>query len=134
MTYVSEQRQHLVVCCVVGNEEAQVGLVQHGSDSDQTGTATGDDSDVLPGVLASHSLAMVLVVHLGDSLAQGLDAGGWRIFSGGDGNIDVGGPLETTLDVIFDLDSQTTQLLASRLHLGVRSSPIRFRPRTSGAP
>jgi hypothetical protein len=50
---------------------------------------------------------MGLVVHLGDGLAEGLDTGGWRIFSAGNADVDVGGPLEATLNVIFDLDDQT---------------------------
>lgn len=102
-THVPEQRQHLVVGGVIRDEEAQVGLVEDGSDPDQPGTATRDDSDVLPRVLASLSLAVVLVVHLGDGLAEGLDASGRGILSAGDGNVDMGGPLEAAFDVVLDL-------------------------------
>ena len=102
-THVPEQRQHLIVSSVVRNEEAQIRLVQDGSDPDQTGTAARNDGNVLPGVLASLALAVVLVVHLGNGLAEGLDTGGRRIFSAGDGDVDVAGPLEAALDVILDL-------------------------------
>jgi hypothetical protein len=46
---------------------------------------------------------MMLVVHLGDGLAEGLDSGGRGIFSAGNGNIDMGGPLEAAFNVILDL-------------------------------
>lgn len=102
-THVPEQRQHLIVGGVIWDEEAQVGLVKDGSDPDQPGTATRDDSDVLPRVLASLSLTVMLVVHLGDGLAEGLDASGRGIFSAGDGNVDMGWPLEAAFDVVLDL-------------------------------
>jgi hypothetical protein len=46
---------------------------------------------------------MVLVVHPGDGLTEGLDAGGGGIFSAGNSNVDMGGPLEAALDIVLDL-------------------------------
>lgn len=102
-TYVPEQRQHFIVRGIIWDEETQVGLVENRGDSDQTGTTSRDDSHVLPGVLAGLPLAMMLVVHLSDSLAKGLDASGRGIFSAGDGHVDMGGPLEAAFDVVLDL-------------------------------
>lgn len=102
-THVPEQRQHLVVGGVIWDEETQVGLVENRGDPDQASTTSRDDSHVLPGVLASLALAMMLVVHSGDGLAEGLDACGRGILSAGDGNVDMGGPLKAALDVVLDL-------------------------------
>lgn len=102
-THVTEERQHFVVGSVVGNEEAQVGLVEDGSDTNQTGTATRNNGNILPSVLAGLALTMMLVVHVGDSLAQRLDTSGRAIFSRGNGDVDVGRTLETALDVVLDL-------------------------------
>lgn len=110
-THVSEQRQHLVVGRVVRDEEAQVRLVQDGGDSDQAGTAAGDDGNILPCVLAGLALAVVLVVHLGDGLAEGLDAGGRRVLPAGDADVEVGGPWEASLDLIFDLVARQKALV-----------------------
>ena len=49
-THILEQAQHLVVSSIVRNEEANVGISKHGSNSDQTGTATRHNADILPGV------------------------------------------------------------------------------------
>lgn len=102
-THIPEQRQHLVVGGIIWDEETQVGLVENRGNPDQTGTASRDNSHVLPRVLAGLPLAMMLVVHLGDGLAKGLDASGRGIFSAGDGNVDMGGPLEAAFDVVLDL-------------------------------
>lgn len=102
-THVPEERKHFIVRSVVRNEEAQVRLVQHGSDTNQAGTTTGHDGNILPRVLAGLSLSVVLIVHAGDGLAEGLDTGGGGIFSRGNRDVDVRGPLETAFDVVFDL-------------------------------
>lgn len=102
-THVPEERKHFIVGSVVGNEKTQVRLVQHGSDTDQTGTTTGHDGNVFPSILAGLAFAVVLIIHAGDGLAQGFDAGSRGILSRGDGDVDVGGTLETAFDVVFDL-------------------------------
>ena len=103
MTHVLEKRQHLIVSRVVGDEEADVGVVEDGGDADEAGAASRDYGDVLPGVLAVLTLAVHLVVHAGDGLAQGLDAGGGAVLTGGHGDVDGLGPLEAALDVILNL-------------------------------
>lgn len=108
-TYVSEQRQHFVICSVVGDEETQVSLVQDGGDTDQASTATGHDGHVLPRILGRLALSVVGIVHLGDSLTQRLDTSGRGIFSGSHCDIDVCGPLEAAFDVILDLGSWTDE-------------------------
>ena len=88
---------------VVGNEEADVGVVENGGDTDEAGTPSGDDGDVLPGVLARLALAVHLVVQMGHSLPQGLDARGWAIFTARRGDVDVGGPRKAAWDVVVGL-------------------------------
>lgn len=107
---VLEERQHLVVGRVVGNEETDVGVIQDGSDTDQTGTATRDDGHVFPGVLRLLALTVHLVVHVCDGLAKGLDTGGRAILSGSSGDVDGGRSLEAALDIVFDLGSALTQV------------------------
>lgn len=89
--------------CVVRNEEANVGIIEHGSNTDQSGSPTGNDRDVLPSILAWLALAVHFVVEVGNCLAQRLDARGRSILSAVDGNIEGLGSWETTLDVIVDL-------------------------------
>lgn len=134
-THVPEQRQHLIVGGVIRDEETQVGLVENRGDPDQAGTTSRDDSNVLPRVLARLALAMMLVVHLGDGLAEGLDASGRGIFSAGNGNVDVSGPLEAALDVVLDLCTrETISILACRFVPFLTSPILLPRKRTSGAP
>jgi hypothetical protein len=109
-TYVLEETQHLVVRRVVGQEEGQVGAAEDGGDTDQTGTATGNDGDVLPGVQAVLALAVHLVVEVGDSLAQGLDAGGGAVLAGGHGHVDGFGPPEAAGNVVLDLGGALAQV------------------------
>ena len=49
-TYILEQAQHLVVSSIVRNEEANVSISKHSSNSDQTGTTTRHNADILPSV------------------------------------------------------------------------------------
>jgi len=72
---VLEQTQHLVVGGVVRNEETEVGVTQDRCYSDETSSATWNDTDVLPGVLACFALAMMCVVELGDGCPEWFDAG-----------------------------------------------------------
>ena len=109
-TYVLEKRQHLVVSRVVGNKEADVGIVKHSGDTDQTGTATRDNGDVLPGVLAVFTLAVHLVVHVGDSLTEGLDTGSGAVLPGGHGDVDGLRALKAALNVVFNLGSALAQV------------------------
>lgn len=67
VTYVLEERQHLIVGSVIGNEETDIGITEHSSNSDQTGSTTWNDTDVLPCVLAGLALSVVLVVKFGNS-------------------------------------------------------------------
>lgn len=102
-THVPEERKHFIVRSIIRDEEAQVSLVQHRSNTDQARTTAGYNGNVLPRVLAGLSLSVVFIVHVGNGLAEWLDAGGRSIFSRGDRDIDVRGPLEAAFDVILDL-------------------------------
>lgn len=109
-THVLEETQHLVVGRVVGQEETQIRVAQHGSDANQASSATGDDGHILPRVQAVLALAMHLVVQLGDGLSQGPDAGRGAVFSGGDGYVDRLGPLEAPRNIILDLGGALAQV------------------------
>lgn len=117
LTHIPEKRKHFIVRSVIGNEEAQVGLVQDRSNSNETRAATWHNGDVLPGVLAVLALTVVLVVHLRDCLTERLDTGSWRIFSRVDGEVDVGRALEATFDIVFDLFPGGYQLVYPALVL-----------------
>jgi hypothetical protein len=88
---------------VVGDEEADIGVVQDGGDTDQTRTASGNDSHVLPRILAILALSMVLVIEVGDGLSKRFDTGYRAIFSAGNTDIDGLRALEAPLDVILYL-------------------------------
>ena len=89
--------------CVVGDEEADVGIVQDSGDADQPGTSTGDNGDVLPGVLTRLVLAVHVVVQAGHGLSQGLDTSGRAILAAADADVDGLGPREAALDIVLDL-------------------------------
>lgn len=109
-TYVFEQTQHLVVGSVVGQEETQVRVTQHGRDSDQPSTTTRHNSHVLPGILALLVLTVHLIVQVGDRLPQGSNTGGGTILATGHGDVDGLGPLEAARDVVFYLRGALTQV------------------------
>ena len=88
---------------VVGNEEADVGVVQDSSDTDETSTTAGHDGDVLPSVLARLALTVHLVVQSSNSLPQRLDARSWAILAAGGADVDVGRTGEAAFDVVLDL-------------------------------
>jgi len=75
-THITEQSQHLVVGSVVGNEESEVGVSKDGCYPDEASSATWNDTDILPGVLALLSLTMVFVVEVSNGLSEGLDTSG----------------------------------------------------------
>ncbi|KAI7341538.1 aminotransferase [Hortaea werneckii] len=100
---VPKQAEHLVVGSVVRDEEAEIGVAQHGGDADEPCAAAGDDAHVLPGILAFFALAVVGVVELGDLLAQGLDAGCRAVFAPGHRYIDRVGSFEAAFDVCEDI-------------------------------
>lgn len=64
----------------------------------------------------------MLVVHLGNGLAQGLDAGGRGIFSARNGHVDMGRPLEAAFDIILDLGTWGKKV--SMLACLVCSAPV----------
>lgn len=103
LAYILEQAQHFIVSRVVGQEEGQIRSAEDGGYANQTGAATGDNGNILPGVLALLALAMRLVVEVGDGLAEGLDAGGGAVLAGGHGNVNGVGTGETAGNVVFDL-------------------------------
>lgn len=102
-TYILEQAQHFIIRRVIGQEEAEIRCTQHGGNANQTGTATGHNGDILPGILAGLVLAMVLVVQVGYGLAQGLDAGGGAVLAGSHGDVNGVGPGEAAGNVVLNL-------------------------------
>ena len=104
-THVLEETKHFVVCRVIGQEETEVRVTQDGCDSDETSTTTGNNSNVLPGVLAVLALTMHLIVELGNSFSQGLDTGGGTVLSAGHGDVDGGRAGEAAFNLIFNLGS-----------------------------
>lgn len=93
--------------CVVGNEEADIGIVQDSSDTDQAGTAARHNGNIFPGVLAGLALTMHLVVQTSDRLSQGLDASGGAVLTAADADVDGRGPAEAPGNVVFDLRNQS---------------------------
>lgn len=100
----------LVVGSIVWDEEAQIGIVQHGSNSDQARPPTRYDGDILPGVLALLSLAMFMVVQVGDGFPQRLDTGSGSILSSCHGDIDSLWAMEAAFDVIVDFGGSLAQI------------------------
>lgn len=95
---------------VVRDEEANVGIAEHGRDADQAGTATRDDAHVLPGVLAGLALAVVLVVELGNGLAKRLDATSRSILAAVDRDVNGLGLGEGVWDLVVDLGGTLAQV------------------------
>lgn len=100
-THVLEKRQHLRVRRVIRDRERQVRVSQNSSDTDQTRTTTGDNADVLPGVLTGLALTVVLIVEASDGGTQRLDTGGGTVLTGGGGDRDGSRARETALDLII---------------------------------
>ena len=102
VTYVLKEGQHLIVCCVVGNEEAQIGIVQDSCDSDQACSATRDNAHILVGVLALLPFAVVLVVQIRHRRPQAFYTSCRSILSSCHCNIDLLGSFKRALDVIIN--------------------------------
>lgn len=98
---VLEEGEHFVVGGVVGDEEADVGVVQNGGNPNETSTAAGDDGDVLPGVLAGFALAVHRVVEVGYGFTERLDSGSWAVFTAAKADVNGLGPGEAAFNVIF---------------------------------
>jgi hypothetical protein len=81
----------------------EVGIVQHGGNADQTSSATGNDGDILPCVLALLTLTMVCVVQIGDGNPQGFDTRSRPILTTGHGDFNGLWAVKATFDVIVDL-------------------------------
>jgi len=109
-TYVLEQRQHLIVRRVIRNKETKVGRAQHSRNTDQTRATTRNNSHILPGILALLALTMVLVVQMSNRLTEGLDAGSRAVLTAGHVDLDGLGPLEASLNLVFDLGSALAQV------------------------
>lgn len=87
-THIAEQRKRLRISRVIRNEEAKIGIPKNSSDSGQPGSATRDNTHVLPSILARFALTMVLIVQIGDGLSQWLDAGSGTVFAASHADID----------------------------------------------
>ena len=73
-TDVLKQAQHFVVGGVVWDEEPNIGISEHRSDSDQTCSSAWDHADVLPRVLAVLALPVVVIVEVCNGFSEGFDA------------------------------------------------------------
>jgi len=71
-----------------GNEEAQVAVAQHSSDTDQTRTSTRHNAHILPRILALLALSVLLIVEPSYSSTERLDTSSGAVLSGSrvDGN------------------------------------------------
>jgi hypothetical protein len=107
---VLEQTQHLVVGRVIGDEKAQIAVAQGSRDTDKTSTSTGDNTDVLPSVLALPPLAMMIVVQGCDGFSQGTNTGRGAILAAMCADVNRLGSFEAALDAILDLGSALTQV------------------------
>ena len=100
---VPEQAKHLIVGRVIGNEEAQIGIVQDSRNADEPRSAARDDGDVLPRVLAVFALTMVFVVQVGDGGSQWLYTCRRTILSASHRHVDGLGAFKASFNVIVDL-------------------------------
>lgn len=110
LTYVLEERQHLRIRRVIGNGEAQVRVAQNGSNSNETGSSTRHNADILPRILALFTLSVVLIVEFRNGRTQRLDTSGRAVLArrGGDRNGSRAG--ETAEDLIVCLGGTLTQV------------------------
>jgi hypothetical protein len=65
-TDILEKPQHFIIRSVVRNEEAQICIAQYRSDTDQPSSASRNNTDILPGVLALFALSVVVIVEVCD--------------------------------------------------------------------
>jgi hypothetical protein len=91
---ILKQRQHLVVGRVVRDEESEVGVSEHGGDTDKSCAAAGHDADVFAGVLGRFAFAVVLVVKMGYGFAERFDAGCGTVLAACHGDVDAGRTLK----------------------------------------
>ncbi len=89
--------------CIIRDKKPDIGVIQHRSNPDQAGTASRNNGDVLPGVLAGLALAVHLVVQVRHRLAQRLDAGRGAVLAAGLADVDGRRAREAALDVVVDL-------------------------------
>lgn len=92
------------------DEEAQIAVAQHSSNTNQTRTSTGDNAHVLPCILALPPLAMVLVVQRRDSLSQWPNSSRGAVLSAMSTDVDMAGSLEAALYAIIDLGRTLSQI------------------------
>ena len=109
-TDVLEQAQHLVVGGVIWDEEPNIGIPKHRSDSNQTRSSAWDDADILPCVLTVHSLSVVIIVKVSNSFSERLDAGCRSIFASVDGDWDRGRSWKGSFNVIVDFGGALTEV------------------------
>lgn len=64
--YILKKGQHLVVCSIVRNEEANICVPKNSGNSDKTGPATWDNADILIGIFAGLAFPVILVVEFGN--------------------------------------------------------------------
>jgi hypothetical protein len=109
-TYVSEERQHLVVRSVVGDEEAEIAVPENSSNTDQASSSSRHNAHVLPCVLALPPLAMVLIVQLRNRLSQRLDTSSRTVLAAMAGDVHLLGPVKAALDLVVNFRSTLAQV------------------------
>jgi hypothetical protein len=95
---------------IVGDKEADIGTSQNCSNPNQTRAASGDNGDVLPGVLAGLVFAVHHVVQMGDGFSQGLDTSGWPVLAAVQADVDGLGSGEAALDIVLYLGGSLAQI------------------------
>ncbi len=88
----------------------EVGVVQHGSNANETSSTTGHNSHVLPRVLAVFALTVVRIVQIGDGHAKWLDTSRGAVFTAIHRNIERVRTLKTAFDIIVDFGSTLAQV------------------------
>jgi hypothetical protein len=107
---ILEQAQHLVVRGVVGDEEANIRIAQHGSDSDETSSSARHNADILPRVLTVFALAVVVVVEVRNGFSQRLDSCRRPIFAAAHRDWDGSWSREGPFDLIVDFGRALTEI------------------------
>ena len=65
-TDILEKPKHFIVRSVVRDEEAQICVAQYRSNTDQPSSASGNNTDILPRVLAVLAFSIVVIVEVCD--------------------------------------------------------------------
>jgi len=102
--------RYYVVRSIIWDEEPQIRVVQDSRNPDQASPPTGNNSHVLPRVLAHLTLPMMRIVQIGNGDTQRLDTSGGPILTTSHGNLNVLGPIEASFDVVIYFRGSLAQI------------------------